>query len=125
MMELQGHEQVMARLKKIETPPDSASNSMAKIGVQGLEDNYEGNKLGWRELKPETIRRKGNSRILDKSGTMKRSYSPRNTETFGVEFVNTDKPEKVAFHQKTRPHLKLLEETQQEMLRAYMAEMLR
>lgn len=124
-VELIGHQQVRDRFERIEKPPESVVEAPAKKGAKELEANYENNRLDWKELKPETVRRKGSSRILYQSGTMSRSYKFRKTGPLTWEYYSTDKAGKVKYHEGTRPHFKLREEELQEMTKEYLRELLK
>jgi hypothetical protein len=112
------------RLDHIAEPPAAAKDQLGKVAVDqgGFASNYEGNPLGWDELKPETIRRKGHARILYQTGAMMHSYGYRITP-YGIQAFNKDP--KGAIHQKTRPHLVLRPEVRQRMWEAYMRELLK
>lgn len=123
-IKVSGVERIKRHLKQMMDPPDSAKDAMREVGEKGLQDNYQGNPLHWKPLKPETIRRKGSARILYDKGTMSRSYQSRNTPQ-GMQFYNTDKPGKVKYHQGQRPHLVMRPETREEMLKAEAKEILK
>lgn len=117
-----GHENFQRRLKQIENPPAAAKDDVGKVAVSGLEENYSGNPLGWKPLKPETIKRKGHARILFERGDLMHAYG-FTLQPYGLQLFNDDR--KAMIHQRTRPHLKLRPEVRQEMLDALVRGMLK
>lgn len=60
-----GMEKVLARFKTLAGGPSkSVMEEVARRSKKAVQSNFSGNPLGWRPLKPSTIKKKGHSRIL-------------------------------------------------------------
>lgn len=99
-VELKGIDEVIEHLNKQEARLITQTEYKEKatmLAVVSAQEVFSGNPLGWKELDPDTIKRKGSSQILVQTGKLRDTIQP----VIGADFVGAKYKMRYGFYHQT------------------------